>query len=91
MAAYQAFESADGNWLYYTKTEGDSSLWRVPKDGGEETQVLESVDGRTFAVVKEGIYFVPMPDSVVLPLVLPSSFSTSPPKRLDPSPRSRDH
>jgi serine/threonine protein kinase/Tol biopolymer transport system component len=61
---HQAFESADGNWLYYTrppKTEGDSSLWRVPKDGGEETQVLEPVDGRTFAVVKEGIYFVPSP------------------------------
>ena len=59
----EAFESADGNWVYYTKTDEASSLWKVPTDGGEETQVLESVDGRAFAVVKEGIYFIPRPDS----------------------------
>jgi hypothetical protein len=31
----------------------------VPTDGGEETQVLESVDQRAFAIVHEGIYFIP--------------------------------
>ena len=60
---FVAFESPDGQWVYYTKSDGASSLWRVPRDGGEETQVLESVDGRAFAVVKEGIYFIPRPDS----------------------------
>jgi hypothetical protein len=35
----------------------------VPRDGGEETQVLESVGGRGFTVVKEGIYFITRPDS----------------------------
>ena len=58
-----AFESADGKWVYYTKRFEDSALWKVPRDGGEETQVLESVDQHAFAVVKEGIYFIPRPDS----------------------------
>jgi hypothetical protein len=35
----------------------------VPRDGGKETQVLESVDKWAFAIVKEGIYFIPRPDS----------------------------
>ena len=49
--------------------------------------MLESVVEGAFAIVKEGIYFIPRPDS---PAVIPSSFSTSQPKRSDPSPRSRD-
>jgi Tol biopolymer transport system component len=60
---FEAFESPDGQWVYYTKSEGVSSLWKAPRDGGEETQVLESVDGQGFAVVKEGIYFVPRPNA----------------------------
>jgi Tol biopolymer transport system component len=55
-------ESPDGQWVYYSH-EG-RSLWRVPIDGGEETQVLESVNGNAFGVVKEGIYFIfPKPDA----------------------------
>jgi Tol biopolymer transport system component len=60
---YAAFESPDGQWVYYTKGEGDSRLWQQPRDGGEEAQVLESVFGGTFALVSEGIYFIPRPDS----------------------------
>jgi len=45
------------------KNDNASSLWKVPKDGGEETQVFESVYARAFAVAKEGIYFIPRPDS----------------------------
>ena len=60
---FAAFESPDSQWVYYTKSDGASSLWRVPRDGGEETQVLESVDEQAFAIVKEGIYFIPRPDS----------------------------
>jgi Tol biopolymer transport system component len=57
---FTAFESPDSQWIYYTKTDG---AWRVPRHGGEETQVLESVDKWAFAIVKEGIYFIPRPDS----------------------------
>ena len=60
---FVAFESPDGQWVYYTKGDGTSRLWKVPRDGGEETQVLESVDQRAFAIVNEGIYFIPRPDS----------------------------
>ncbi len=60
---FEAFESHDGKWLYYTKNDWASSLWTVPTEGGEEAQVLESVDARAFAVAKEGIYFIPRPDS----------------------------
>lgn len=31
--------SADGKWIYYTRG-GESGLWRVPIDGGTETQIL---------------------------------------------------
>ena len=58
-----AFESHDGQWVYYTKNYSDSALWKVPRDGGEETQVLESVDWNAFGIVKEGIYFMPKPDA----------------------------
>ena len=53
----------------------------MPKDGGEETQVLESVDGRAFAVVREGIYLFL---GRILPAVTPSNSSTSPPSGFDP-------
>jgi hypothetical protein len=59
----QAFESPDGQWVYYTKGLGATSLWKIPRGGGEETQVLESVYEQCFAIVKEGIYFIPSPDS----------------------------
>ena len=55
---FAPIESPDGKWLYYTKTEEpDTSLWRLPLDGGEETQVIPSVHLHSFDVVKDGIYF----------------------------------
>jgi Tol biopolymer transport system component len=62
-----AFESTDGRWLYYTKTKmpeivvQSSSLWKVALPGGEESQVLESILMRNFAVAAGGIYFIPEP------------------------------
>src|SRR5689334_1103692 len=35
----EAFESLDGMFVYYAKRESDG-IWRVPVQGGEETQVL---------------------------------------------------
>jgi eukaryotic-like serine/threonine-protein kinase len=60
---FAAFESPDGQWIYYTKSDGASKLWKMPRDGGEETQVLESVVWGAFAIVNEGIYFIPRPDA----------------------------
>jgi Tol biopolymer transport system component len=60
---FKALESPDGKVLYYAKSDGPTSLWKVPVEGGEEDQVLASVShGENFAVVDEGIYFIPTPD-----------------------------
>ena len=63
-----ASESPDGQFLYYTKEfdyynapEG-ISLWKLPVDGGEESEVLDSVAACLFEVVPEGIYFMQAPD-----------------------------
>jgi Tol biopolymer transport system component len=58
-----ALESPDGKWVYYAKTDGPSSLWKVPVGGGEETEVLASVGRRSFDVVNNGIYFISLPSS----------------------------
>jgi Tol biopolymer transport system component len=58
-----AFESSDGKFVYYTKSDGESSLWKVPVEGGEETEVLTSVARRAFAVVENEIYFISEPPS----------------------------
>ena len=56
-----AFESADGKWLFYTKTDPSSSLWKMPLDEGVETQVGPAVSSRSFAITEEGVYFIPPP------------------------------
>ncbi|MDH4179997.1 MAG: DUF5050 domain-containing protein, partial [Armatimonadota bacterium] len=60
-----AVDSADGKTLYYTKTPDDGPLFRLPLEGGEESQVLESVHRRAFAVTRQGLYFIPVPVSGV--------------------------
>jgi WD40-like Beta Propeller Repeat len=60
--ARDAQPSPDGRFLYYPKDGNEfTSLWKVPVDGGEATQVLESVCCRNFTVVAQGIYFIPKP------------------------------
>jgi hypothetical protein len=57
---FAAFESPDGNFLFYAKSRDSTSLWKVPKQGGEESQVLESLSyWSNFAVVPQGIFFIP--------------------------------
>ncbi len=56
-----AFESADGKWLYYTKADPSSSLWKMPVAEGVETQVGPAVYLRSFAIAEQGIYFIPPP------------------------------
>jgi eukaryotic-like serine/threonine-protein kinase len=50
-----AFESMDGEDLYYTK---DQQLWKMPTRGGDETRVLASILDNNFAVARRGIYFL---------------------------------
>ena len=56
-----AFESPDGKFVYYTKSdEGKEGLWRIPFAGGEETQVINSVivRGLAFSITRDGVYFI---------------------------------
>jgi hypothetical protein len=56
-----ALEAVDGKFIYYMKPNGtgSTSIWRVPAQGGEETQVLPSILHNNFAVAGHGIYFIP--------------------------------
>jgi len=56
---FNPFESADEKVIYYAKSESDESpVWKAPANGGEETQVLDSVYRSAFAVSRNGIYFI---------------------------------
>jgi Tol biopolymer transport system component/DNA-binding winged helix-turn-helix (wHTH) protein len=63
-----AIESPDGRFVYYSvrggegERDGLSGLRRVPVDGGEEVAVLPSITFYNFAMVREGIYFIPRAD-----------------------------
>jgi Tol biopolymer transport system component len=54
---YLAFESYDRRWLFYSRADGDSPLYRVPVEGGEETQVLPRVNEFGFCVTPKGLLF----------------------------------
>jgi len=60
---FAAFESPDGKSAYYTKGINESSmaLWRMTVSGGVGSQVLPSVVYRAYALVDNGIYFIPEP------------------------------
>ena len=54
-----AFESRDGRFIYYTKSDAPpTGLWRMPVSGGEESLVIPSIAFRNFEVVNDGIYFI---------------------------------
>ncbi len=53
---YEAFESPDGKFVYYAKLDVPG-IWRVPVEGGEETQVLDQGDQGFWGVLNQGIYF----------------------------------
>ena len=58
-AGFWCRESPDGSLFYFSRDWANPSLWRVPVEGGEEEQVLESSVGGIYEVVEEGVYFVP--------------------------------
>ena len=58
---FAAFESPDGRFLYYAKGLGVPGLWRIPTNGGEEMEVLSSLEAGYWgywAVVENGIYYL---------------------------------
>lgn len=56
---YTAFESTDGQSLYYTK-QRLPGLWVLPLRGGKEKLLLAADVGREFAVTEDGIYYLPV-------------------------------
>jgi Tol biopolymer transport system component len=57
---FAAFESSDGEFLYYAKMT-DSGIWRMPVNGGDEKLIADVVaPGRWgyWALAPKGIYFV---------------------------------
>lgn len=56
-------ESPDGMTVYYYKTAGDSALWSMPVDGGDEREVVSAVAYLSFVVRPEGIYYLSTMDA----------------------------
>jgi len=58
---FAAFESPDGRFLYYAKGHAVQGLWRIPTKGGEEVEVISSLEAGYWgywAVVDNGIYYL---------------------------------
>ncbi len=58
---FAAFESSDGRFLYYAKGENAPGLWRIPTAGGEEIELISSLEAGYWgywAVVENGIYYL---------------------------------
>jgi Tol biopolymer transport system component/DNA-binding winged helix-turn-helix (wHTH) protein len=58
---FATFESPDGRFLYYAKGLTVPGLWRIPTSGGEEIEVISSLEPGYWgywAVVENGIYYL---------------------------------
>jgi hypothetical protein len=58
---FDAFESADGRLLYFTKSSSQSGLWSMPVEGGPESLVVSLVQQGSWSVSERGIYFADRP------------------------------
>jgi Tol biopolymer transport system component/DNA-binding winged helix-turn-helix (wHTH) protein len=73
---FAAFESLDGKALYYAKGLTVPGIWRVPPEGGEESQVLQMPEAGFWgfwAPVRNGIYFL---DTAIKPRINFTNLST---------------
>ncbi|OVE78760.1 hypothetical protein BVY01_04450 [bacterium I07] len=53
-----AYESFDGQWIYYTRKD-TSGIWKISVHGGEESMILDQAIGETSWCLKEdGIYYI---------------------------------
>jgi Tol biopolymer transport system component len=58
---YGGFESVDGTFFYYAKGDTVPGIWRVPTNGGEETEVFASLESGYWgywALTENGIYYL---------------------------------
>jgi Tol biopolymer transport system component/DNA-binding winged helix-turn-helix (wHTH) protein len=58
---FAAFESPDGAFLYYAKGLKVPGIWRIPTQGGEEVEIVSSLEAGYWgywAVVDNGIYYL---------------------------------
>jgi Tol biopolymer transport system component/DNA-binding winged helix-turn-helix (wHTH) protein len=58
---FAALESPDSKFLYYAKGLTVPGLWRIPTDGGEESEIISSLEPGYWgywAVVENGIYYL---------------------------------
>ena len=55
----RAYESKDGNWIYYCKYDTLINIWKKSLPGGEETLVLYSnlINHYQWNLVEDGIYY----------------------------------
>jgi Tol biopolymer transport system component len=53
----EAFESPDGQYVYYTK-HNVSGIWRMPTAGGEEIRIFDGGQMGYWAILKDGICFL---------------------------------
>jgi len=54
---FEAQESFDGKWLYYSRFE-QPGIWRVPLAGGNPAQVLKNSVGRYWTLSGDYLYFL---------------------------------
>ena len=52
-------ESWDGEYLYYIKSNSDTTIWRVPTGGGDEVEFLRGpTDWPSWTLSERGIYYM---------------------------------
>jgi len=71
---YEAFESADGMFTYYARSQSPG-IWRVPAEGGEEIQVLDKGGIAIWALARDGICYFDWKD-LLHPVMQFYSFSS---------------
>jgi Tol biopolymer transport system component len=87
---FAAEESSDGRYLYYSKSEEDGRIWRMPLNGGSEELVrsepLPFGYARCWALVEDGLYYLDAAN-VDRPSVAFFSFATRRATRVTTLPR----
>jgi Tol biopolymer transport system component len=75
---YMPMESTDGKTLFYCHDLPEKGIWKVPVDGGKETQVAGPYSARLcgLAVTAEGFYYTAAPDARKRHSIQFVSFST---------------
>ena len=71
---FEAKESKDGKWLYYSK-ESEQGVWKMPIQGGTGTLVLNRTCGRYWDLTDQGLCFIDL-DATPHPTISFYNFDT---------------